>query len=305
MTTRAIGPFEVFLMVCLISFWGSSFVVVKVTLRSGLTPVMVATFRFLVAGAFFLAGLAFMKAANKHRQVIIPRRELPKLLILALTGVTFFFIIQYTGIQMASASIAAILVCLLSPILIGIMSARLFNERLLRRQMTGVGVAAVGTFMVIAGGTLGFQSSVSFLAGSLLLLLTPALWATYTLLGKRVMEKYSPFVVVAYVNILGGLCLIPFSIAEGSIGRILELNLGEWTAILFLAFACSFVGYYIWFYVMNRVKAATASSFLFAEPLVTALLATAFVGEEISPLSAVGGLLTFVGVYFATRGKSA
>jgi drug/metabolite transporter (DMT)-like permease len=52
---------------------------------------------------------------------------------------------------------------------------------------------------------------------------------------------------------------------------------------------------------MNRVEAAVASSFLFAEPLVTVLFATTFVGEEISMFTVGGSFLIFVGVYLVTR----
>jgi drug/metabolite transporter (DMT)-like permease len=70
---------------------------------------------------------------------------------------------------------------------------------------------------------------------------------------------------------------------------------------MFLAVTCSFLGYYIWFYVIKRVGAAVASSFMFAEPLITALFAVAFVGEELSLFVIVGGCLIFIGVYLVTK----
>ncbi|MDI6691495.1 MAG: DMT family transporter [Candidatus Bathyarchaeota archaeon] len=68
-----------------------------------------------------------------------------------------------------------------------------------------------------------------------------------------------------------------------------------------LAVTCSLLGYYIWFYVIKKVGAAIASSFLFAEPLITALFAVAFVGEELSLFVVAGGFLIFVGVYLVTK----
>ena len=301
MAGKTIGPVNAVLMVCLITFWGGSFVVVKLVLREGLTPIAIATFRFLVAGGLFVLILLLNKKRKSDYMVSVERSDVPAMLFLALTGVTFFFIIQYTGIQMASASIASILVCLLAPILITVFSARIFKEHLTRRQIVGICVAAAGTFAVVSGGTLGLQGSVVFVVGSLLLLSTPVLWTVYTLAGKKIMEKYDPFLVVAYVNILGGLCLVPFSLAENSLYQMLTLNLNEWLAIVFLSFTCSLLGYSIWFYVMNRVEAAVASSFLFAEPLVTVLFATTFVGEEISMFTVGGSFLIFVGVYLVTR----
>jgi drug/metabolite transporter (DMT)-like permease len=277
-------------------------VVVKILLLEGLSPVAIATFRFLVAGALFLAALVALKIKNRQNLLLFEGKDTLMYIFLSLLGVTFFFTIQYVGIDLAGASVAAILVCFLSPVLIAIFSARLFGESLGRKQILGLAIAGIGTLVVIAGGTMDLRSNNStFFVGSLILLLTPLLWAAYTLGGKKVMKKYNPFFVVAYVNILGGLFLVPFSMAENSLHSILTLSLQAWAAILYLAITCSFIGYFIWFYVMNRLKAAVTSSFLFVEPIVTVAFAIAFVGENITPNILIGGLLIFMGVFAVTR----
>jgi len=302
MASKKIGSFDIFLMLCLIIFWGSSFVVVKALLLEGLTPIAIATFRFLVAGAFFLAALLVKKVTSPQSSVLVDGKDVLMLVGLSLVGVTFFFIAQYVGIELADASVASILVCFLSPILIALLSVRIFNETLKRKQFLGLAVAGFGTLVVITGGSMGFGSSnPTFLVGSLILLLTPILWASYTLGGKRLIEKYSPFLLVAYVSIIGGLFLVPFSLAENSLKGLLTLSLQSWAAILYLSVTCSFIGYLIWFQVISRVKAAVASSFLFAEPLVTVLFAMAFIGENVTPLILVGGLLMFTGLILITR----
>jgi len=300
MTTRTISLFNALLMLTLIIFWGSSFVVVKIALGEGLTPIAIATFRFLIAGGLFLVALSLRKTREQDYKLLIEKRDVPTLLFLALTGVTFFFTAQYTGIRMAGASIAAILVCLLSPILIAIFSAGMFKEHLAKKQILGIGVAATGTAIVVAGSTLSLSDNRDFFLGSLILLATPILWAIYSLLGKKITEKYDPFLVVAYVNALGGLCLIFFSLAENSLFQVFSMSLDGWLAILFLSVTCSLLGYYIWFYVMKQVGAAVTSSFLFAGPLITVLFAIAFVGEKITLFIPVGGLLIFTGVYLVS-----
>jgi drug/metabolite transporter (DMT)-like permease len=302
MATKTISSLNVVLMLCLITLWGSSFVVVEATLKEGLTPVAIATFRFLVAGGLFAGSLVANRCRDSQYAFFIERRDFPRLLLLGLTGVTFFFVVQYTGIALAGASIAAILVCLLSPILISVLSAWFFKEYLTAKNVLGIGIAAVGTFVIIVGGVLDVGgNAANFLFGSLILLLTPLMWAIYTLTGKSMIEKYDPFLVVAYVNIIGGLCLIPFSLAEGSLSEALAMNFSEWSAILYLAFTCSLVGYSIWFHVMKEVKAAVTSSFMFAEPLITVIFATIFQKETITLLSAAGGFAVFAGVYLVTR----
>lgn len=300
MKTGAISLFNISLMLTLITFWGSSFVIVKITLNEALTPIAIATFRFLIAGGLFLVSLLFKRKARQNCKILFEMKDAPTLLLLALTGVTFFFTAQYTGIQMAGASIASILVCLLSPILITIFSARIFKEELTRKQVFGIATAAAGTLTVITGGTLSVSATMEFFLGSLVLLSTPVLWAIYSLLGKKIMQKYNPFLVVAYVTMLGGLCLIPFSLAENSLHQILTISQNGWLAILFLSVFCSLLGYYIWFHVINQAGAAITSSFLFAEPLVTVLFATTFIGEKLTLLILFGGLLIFIGVYLVT-----
>jgi drug/metabolite transporter (DMT)-like permease len=301
MAAKTISPLNAFLMLCLITFWGSSFVVVKITLLEGLTPISIASFRFLLAGAMFLAALLVKKLTDKNYALRVENKDLPRMFLLALTGVTFFFVIQYTGIQMADASMAAILVCLLSPILITVFSSQMLKEHLARRQKLGIGIAAVGTLTVIAGTSLNLESNTGFFAGTLILLFTPLLWATYTVIGKKVMQKYSPFLVSAYVNVIGGVCLTPFAVAENSISRITAMSLQGWSAILYLAFTCSLLGYSIWLHVANEVKAAVVSSFMFAEPLITVMLATRFAKETVTLSTAAGGFLTFIGVYLVSR----
>jgi drug/metabolite transporter (DMT)-like permease len=230
-------------------------------------------------------------------------KDLLTLLILALTGVTFFFIIQYTGIQLAGASIAAILVCLLSPIIITAVSARLFSERLAKWQIVGIVIAVAGTLAVVSADLMNLQGNMQFLVGTLILLSTPVMWAAYSLIGQKIMKKYDAFLVVAYVSLIGGVCLVPFSLAENSFLQILTLGTNEWLAILYLAFTCSLLGYFIWFYVLQKAG-SSASSFLFAEPLVTVMFAIAFINETLSLPVMVGAVLIFIGVYLVTTKKS-
>jgi drug/metabolite transporter (DMT)-like permease len=297
----AISRLNAFLMLTLILFWGSSFVVVKIALEEGLTPITIATFRFLVAGGLFIIAALIEKRRKRDYRLLVKKKDFPAVLLLALTGVTFFFIAQYTGIHMAGATIAAILVCLLSPVLITVFSHIMLKEQLGKRRVFGIGIAAIGTFIAIVSGTLNVSGEPTFFLGSLILLSTPILWAIYSLLGKKIMDRYSPFLVVAYVNALGGLCLIPPSLAERSFYQISKISLDGWLAILYLAVTCSFVGYYIWLYVVKKAGAGITSSFLFAEPLVTVSFATLFVGEKLSMLILVGGCLMFIGVYLVTR----
>lgn len=289
------------LLLCVAFFWGSAYVVAKALLQSGFAPIAVATFRFVLAGALSGVMMLFNKIFDARYRVFVERKDVLVLFLLALTGVTFFFIIQYTGIGLASASIASIMVSLVSPILISLFSVRLLKEHLRRTQILGIGIASMGTIVVVGETTLTLRNDSNFLLGSLLLLITPFLWATYTIVGKRILEKYDAFLIVAYVNMFGALFLIPFSLAENSFQEVFLLNVNEWLAIIYLGFVCSLLGYLIWYHVLKKVNAGVTGSFMFVQPLITGLLATSFLSEELSWPVVAGGILTFVGVYLVSR----
>ena len=162
MATRPLGVTDALLLVVLIVFWGSSFVVVKLVLGQGLTPVSVATYRFLLAGGLFVLALLFKRSGKSESKMLIELRDLPVFVFLALSGVTFFFLAQYTGIKMAGASIAAIFACFLSPIFIAIGSVKLLKEHVSKWQILGIGFASVGTLIVILGGSVGLQFDSNF-----------------------------------------------------------------------------------------------------------------------------------------------
>lgn len=304
MIGQTIAFFNTLLMISLIIFWGSSFVIVKIALNEGLTPFSIATFRFLIAGGLFATVLGIKKIWKPNCQILVERKDSPTLLILSLTGVTLFFAAQYTGIKMTNASMAAIFVCLLSPIIITILSTQIFQEHLAKKQILGIAIAAAGASTVITGRSPTLSGNREFFLGSLILLSTPFLWAIYTLIGRRIMQKYSPFLITSYVTILGGIFLVPFSLAENSFHQILRMTGTSWLAILFLSTTCSLLGYYIWLRVLEQAGPAITSSFLFAEPLVTIIFAIAFVDEKLDSLMLLGGFLIFLGVYLVTTKQS-
>ena len=126
-------------------------------------------------GALFLIALLAKRRVSPNYKLRVERKDLLTLFALALMGVTFFFTIQYIGIPLAGASIAAILVCLLSPI--------------------------AGTLLGVSTDLLNLEGSRESLVGTLILLSTPVMWAAYSMLGQKIMQKYDAFLVVSYVSL--------------------------------------------------------------------------------------------------------
>jgi drug/metabolite transporter (DMT)-like permease len=277
-----------------ILIWGASFVIVDVAIRDGSSPTMIAMARFVVASVIFAAYLLLRKPkslAKKDRRVFLS---------LAFIGIGVYYIFQYYGIKFAGASISAIVVMLLCPVSIFAISAWKYKEGVTHIEKVGLAVSAVGCFMVITNGSLSIASNLEVVVGGLFGVVCAVFWAIYTIEGKRVVREYDPMTSTAYITILGTFMAAPFAAADMAItGQSFQLSFI--LAALYLGALCTVIGYVFWFQALTGLDARTTGSVLYFEPMVTVFLAWAVLGETIGWVSAVGSLVTVVGVVILSR----
>ena len=87
------------------------------------------------------------------------------------------------------------------------------------------------------------------------------------------------------------------------INELRQLSLNGWIAVTFLGIAASGLAYVFWFDGLAKIPASQVGVFLYLEPLVTMLIASALLGEHIQGISLIGGLIILTGVWLVTRTK--
>ena len=88
----------------LVSFvWAGSFIVVDVTTKE-MDPIDLGFLRFLVA-----TPLMILIAVLRKKPLLLPKKELPWLVVLGLTGVTLLYLFQFLGIHFTNAPTASVL----------------------------------------------------------------------------------------------------------------------------------------------------------------------------------------------------
>jgi len=73
--------------------------------------------------------------------------------------------------------------------------------------------------------------------------------------------------------------------------------------VTFLGIAASGLAYVFWFDGLAKIQASQIGAFLYIEPLVTMLIASALLGEHIQGITLLGGLIILTGVWLVTRTK--
>jgi drug/metabolite transporter (DMT)-like permease len=275
--------------------WGVSFVVARVALAE-LSPLALALLRYAAAALLF--GPAALIYAWRGKTPAW--RDLPLLAGLGLAAVAAYFWIQFTALSLTSAVNVALLVAT-APVLTALLGRWWLREELSPARRAGIALGIAGAFLVITGGRMTLGASPADLLGGLLALTNAALWALYTVCGRRLVARHPPLLVTAYVGLFGLAFLAPAAFASGGYPPLASLSGRTWAAVMFLGLLCSGVGYFLWYWALSRMEAARAAAFMYLNPLVTALAGWVMLGEIPRMATVIGGLVTIGGVYLTNR----
>jgi drug/metabolite transporter (DMT)-like permease len=283
------------MLLILVSFvWAGSFIVVDITTKE-MDPIDLGFLRFLIA-----TPLMILIAVLRKKPLLLPKKELPWLVVLGLTGVTLLYLFQFLGIHFTNAPTASVLINT-NVIFIAILSGFFLQETLTRKRVAGIVLSFIGVFVImfsdISKQALTFDNL--FFIGGILMLLSAFCWALYSFVGKRLLKTYDEFVITTYAFGFGTLLYIPFVILH--LGPVLQrTSLNGWLAVLYLALTCSLFGYLGWYYALKNIDASKAAVFLNFIPLFTILMSF-FLGTSLTWFFLLGATLIIYGVYITQQ----
>ena len=283
------------LLLVLISLtWAGSFIAVKVTVDE-ISPIDLGFLRFLVATPFMVLILFLRK-----KDIRIPVKELPSLIVIGLTGVTLLYIFQFTGIEYTTASTSSVLINV-NVIFIALLSAFFLKEKFSIMKTLGVAISFFGVIVVILSQTTNETILFNniFLIGSIFIILSAFCWAVYSIVGKKLLTRYDSFIVTTYAFVLGTIFFLPV-VLPNILGVVQNISFNGWIAIFYLALLCSVFGYVAWYYALSKTEAGRAAVFLNLIPLFTITLSF-FIKEIPTILFLIGAILIIYGVYLTQK----
>ena len=288
---------SVYLLLLLVAIsWGSEWVVVK-NLTGEISFILIATGRFVLAALIFLPVAAWLYLKGER----VEKRDIPELILFGIFGAALTYILQDSGISMTKAINSSLMVTF-NPAMTLLLSAFFLKERVDAKKTIALSIAFLGAFLVITNGDMNIETKMNDILGSLLVLASTFCWAIYTIISKNFVKRHSPIFITAYSSILGALMLIPVAFLTSSPSKFLTLSLYSFAGLLYLAVVCVAFCYSAWSYALERIEASKTAVFTYLIPFFTAIFACIFLGESITPISAFGGLLIFLGVYYSTTG---
>jgi drug/metabolite transporter (DMT)-like permease len=293
-------------LIIMVVLWSFSFVIVDISLEF-IPPLSIALYRFVLASCAFLLIDIYFKSIKKKesnqkssRNKKFSRNDWILMIIASFTGISIFFLAQYSAIEIIGPSLPALFVCLITPVIITILALLFFKEKLNTIKILGFLIATIGGFLLITGGDITRLSPTSpnFL-GYLFALMTPILWAIYSITTKNVSKTHSSITMNKYIAYIGTLELLLFVIINGEFLLFITnfLNILLFLCALYLGVGCYVIGYYIWQNSQKILQSSKVASFLYIEPFLTLIFSLLLSrSETIVLLNIVGGIIVLVAV---------
>ena len=278
------------------TLWGLMGIFVRKLSTYGFSSLQIACLRILFGAALFLV----ITGCYRRELLKIRLRDVGLFLGMGLLSLLLFTVCYFTTINLASLSVAAILLYT-SPIWVMLMSAICFREKITRRKLLCAAMAFGGCVLVSGIGSTSSLSPMVIVTG----LMSAVGYGLYSIFGTFALRKYQPLTVTTYAFLFGAagavvLCkpneiITVISSAPNPAGLVLLLML--------TAFVTAVLPYLLYTVGLNHMRASAAAIMASIEPVVATAAGALVFGEGLT-LSAVAGIALVLGAIVVLNARS-
>lgn len=278
---RVLDPVALASILITIIFWASSFVVIRVCLQS-LTPVELATARYVAAGLIALIYLVAMRP-------IPARRDFIRLSVAAVLFIAAYAVLLNTGEQTVPAGPASFIINTM-PVFTALIATFVLGERFGIWGWIGTAVSFCGVALIAAAADGGFK-----LDPNAVLILGAAICAAVaSVLQKPLLGRLPALAVTAWILLIGSIPLFPAVPATVQALAVSPVEV-KWS-VAYLVIFPTVIAYLTWAVALKRLAAARAANFLYGVPPTATLIGFLWLGETPTAVGAIGGGMAILGV---------
>jgi drug/metabolite transporter (DMT)-like permease len=284
------------LMFVVPALWSSNYIIAR-SASGVINPYLLASGRWLLAGALLLASLgpAGLRSLAQHG-----RREWRQVLVLGALGMGICGAWVYEGARSTTATNIALLYAA-TPVAIAALSTRLLGERLRLRQKAGALLALAGVLFVIAKGNPMNLLAVRFSVGDLWIVACAVSWTAYSVLLTRWPSQLGTGERLVAIIAGGVVVLLPFTLAEAWLNPGPPLGVHAAVLVVLAGVLPGVLSYSAYSYLQRELGAARTALMLYLAPVYGALLGWAVLGEVPGWYHAVGAALILPSIALASK----
>lgn len=269
-------------LVLVMVIWGSLGVFTRSIPLSALN---LAFLRALIALPVLFAVLKMKKTEKVEWRLLKPYIISGSLL--GFGWLTLFYGYKHTSIS------SAVIIYNMCPVYVMIAAPLLLKETISKIQIAVVFFAFLGLFMIVGQN---LSEGYGYL-GMALSAVSGMLYATIILINRsirsRVDNQTGTFVQISAAMIV----LLPFVLAEGNILTVRDLDAAAVIYTILLGVLHTGIVYTIFFSLTTQMKSLEIVLYSYLEPLFGILFSVIFIGEKLTVLQIIGGILILGSTY--------
>jgi drug/metabolite transporter (DMT)-like permease len=276
-------------------FWGISFVASKIVLEE-ITPFTYMGVRFLIA-----AVLLGVVVAVRGR----PRFSRRTHLLIALTAFAepvAYFLFESFGIRLIPATSASLIIAT-TPLAVMVLAAIFLAEPIRRGGLLAVMVSISGIALLVLGGDRGAGDGAAAgatLLGTLLVFGAVLSAAFYITLARNLTQRHDPVNLTVFQTWWGtGVFVVLWRLQPPAQRTVALLSSDAWIALIFLAIGATVLAFMLYNWALRHETAGTASLYINAIPVVTALTGRFVLDERLTLVQRLGGVMVLASVRLA------
>lgn len=264
----------------------------KILFKADISPIDLTAIRAIVACALF----ALFLMITSRQALRLTRDAMPLLLAsgIAFTAVNISFYLAISKINVA----AAITLEYTAPLFVLILSVLLHKRRLSWRDVSTVGVAIIGCFLLTGTSTSVFSLSSGVLWG----LFCGFSFGVANMIGNACSARgITPACVTFYSFLVSALIWMP-ALPFLSVWQI-QTDLETLSLIGFITVVATIIPYWLLMYGLRHVDALPATIVGMLDPVAAGLLAFILIGETLTGGHITGIALILLAISFLTRSQ--
>ena len=249
--------------------------------------------------------VVFWIASLFTRREHVPPRDLLLFFFASLLGIVLNQGTYVLGVSKTSP-IDASVVTTTTPIFVMIIAALYLREPITGKKILGVVVGAAGALLLILSGAhlVSGRTGSGSISGDLLCLFAQLSFATYFVVFKKLISRYSPVTLMKWMFLYATACCLPFGYSDLKAVGWAELGWTNYAQIAYVVLGATFLAYLLMPIGQKNLRPTVASSYNYVQPLVATLVAVSLGMDTFGWLKGVAVLLVFAGVYIVTISKS-
>jgi len=276
--------------------YGLNYSIAKAIMPDSIKPFALVSLRTVSAAGLFWITSLFMPKET------VSRKELLYLFGCSFFGMVINQVLFLVGLNYTSPVNSSIIIST-NPIFAFVFAALVLKEKITFLKGTGLAIGLSGVLLLILQNGTPDISSNTFI-GDVYTLVNTISWAFYTVIIKRMVEKYHPVTVMKWTFLFAMLTTVPLGYSEWSTMEWSAISFNGWLGIGFVLVFATYLGYLLISFGLRRLSPTIVSTYTYINPVIAAYLASVLGQDRINFVMVISALLIFAGVFVVSLQKN-